>query len=79
MNSPVLSSAQMRDAATALGVDPYTWILTGGDDHPLAATFPAQTPLPADWLVIGTVHAGAGVTVDGRPWTGGAGGWDHFR
>ena len=71
--------AQMRDAATALGVDPYTWILTGGDDHPLAATFPAQTPLPADWLVIGTVHAGAGVTVDGRPWTGGAGGWDHFR
>src|SRR6266545_533131 len=24
--------AQMRDAAAALGVDPYTWILAGGDD-----------------------------------------------
>jgi adenylate kinase family enzyme len=29
------------------------------------------------WL--GTVTAGTGVTVDGRPWLDGAGGWDHFR
>src|SRR5262245_15862990 len=46
-------SAPMRDAAAALGVDPYTWIFTGGDDHALAATFPAGTELPGEWLVIG--------------------------
>ncbi|MEV6350374.1 thiamine-phosphate kinase [Actinoplanes sp. NPDC051851] len=69
---------QMRDAAKALGVDPYQWILAGGDDHPLAATFPAGTELPAGWRVIGRVVDGSGVTVDGKPWTGGTG-WDHFR
>jgi thiamine-monophosphate kinase len=69
---------QMRNAATALGVDPFTWILTGGDDHPLVATFPSKTVLPADWMVIGGVVEGTGVSVDGRPWSG-AGGWDHFR
>ncbi|HKT04455.1 MAG TPA: thiamine-phosphate kinase [Rugosimonospora sp.] len=71
--------AQMSDAANALGVDPYRWILTGGDDHALAATFPAGTALDADWLVIGTVGEGEGVTVDGKPYTDGAAGWDHFR
>ncbi|MEV1147621.1 AIR synthase-related protein, partial [Micromonospora sp. NPDC049799] len=68
---------QMRDAAQALGVDPYAWILAGGDDHALAATFP-PTALPEGWRSIGTVTAGSGVTVDGRPWEGPAG-WDHFR
>jgi thiamine-monophosphate kinase len=71
--------AQMRDAAAALGVDPSTWILTGGDDHALAATFPAGTPLPPDWSLIGRVLDGSGVTVDGKAWTGAAMGWDHFR
>ncbi|MDI6097685.1 thiamine-phosphate kinase [Actinoplanes sp. NEAU-A12] len=69
---------QMRDAAKALGVDPYQWLLAGGDDHPLAATFPAGVPLPTGWRVIGSVHDGSGVTVDRKPWTGGLG-WDHFR
>ncbi len=69
--------AQMRDAAGALGVDPYSWILTGGDDHALAATFPAGTALPEDWLVIGSVAEGSGVTVDGSGY-GGSAGWDHF-
>ena len=69
---------QMRDAAKALGVDPYQWVLTGGDDHPLAATFPPGTALPPTWQVIGAVHDGSGVTVDRKPWTGGLG-WDHFR
>jgi thiamine-monophosphate kinase len=70
---------QMRDAAAALGVDPFTWILTGGDDHALAAAFPAGTSLPPDWSVIGSVADGSGVTVDGKAWTGPALGWDHFR
>jgi thiamine-monophosphate kinase len=70
--------AQMRDAANALGVDPYDWILTGGDDHALVATFPDGVVLPEDWRPIGLVVAGAGVTVDGRPYHA-PGGWDHFR
>jgi thiamine-monophosphate kinase len=70
---------QMRDAAAALGVDPYHWLLAGGDDHALAATFPSGGPLPSGWRQIGTVHEGTGVTVDRKPWGGGATGWDHFR
>ena len=69
---------QMRDAASALGVDPYVWLLAGGDDHALAATFPPGTTLPPEWRTVGTVHEGTGVTVGRRPWQGGTG-WDHFR
>ncbi|MEV4630146.1 thiamine-phosphate kinase [Micromonospora sp. NPDC049523] len=70
--------AQMRDAAHALGVDPYAWVLGGGDDHALAATFPAHLALPDDWRVIGRVVDGSGLTVDGKAYKGPAG-WDHFR
>jgi thiamine-monophosphate kinase len=69
---------QMRDAAHALGVDPYAWVFGGGDDHAIAATFPEDQPLPAGWRRIGHVVHGSGVTVDGRPYPGPAG-WDHFR
>lgn len=69
---------QMRDAAQALGVDPYTWILAGGEDHALAATFPADAALPEGWRPVGRVAAGTGVTVDGAAYSGPRG-WDHFR
>ena len=69
---------QMRDAASALGVDPYRWILAGGDDHALAATFPPEATPPAGFRIVGSVHEGTGVTVDRKPWQGGTG-WDHFR
>ncbi|MER6596085.1 thiamine-phosphate kinase [Micromonospora purpureochromogenes] len=69
---------QMRDAAQALGVDPYSWILGGGDDHALAATFPRSVALPDEWRPVGRVVAGTGVTVDGEKYDG-RGGWDHFR
>jgi thiamine-monophosphate kinase len=69
----------MRDASAALGVDPYNWVLAGGDDHPIVATFPSAVRLPEQWLVIGGVVEGAGVTIDGRLHTDGPGGWDHFR
>jgi len=59
--------------ATALG-----WVLTGGEDHSLVATFPPGVPLPARWPVIGAVREGHGVLVDGRAHSG-APGWDHFR
>ena len=42
-----------------------TFILTGGDDHALLATFPRKTKLPAGWSVVGSVSEGEGVTVDG--------------
>lgn len=70
--------APLRNAADALGVDPYDWILAGGDDHPLVATFPDGTRLPEPWQVIGVVQDGSGVTVDGKAHPG-PGGWQHLR
>lgn len=64
-------------AAARCGVDPYGWVLAGGEDHALAATFPAAAGLPLGWRRIGRVLAGTGVTVAGLPYHG-AGGWAHF-
>jgi thiamine-monophosphate kinase len=58
---------------TALG-----WVLAGGEDHSLVATFPPGVVLPARWSVIGAVREGHGVLVDGRGYEA-APGWDHFR
>jgi thiamine-monophosphate kinase len=72
--------AQMSDIGQAVGVDPLHWVLTGGEDHAIVATFPAETKLPARWRRIGDVLAPSArplVTVDGAPWDK-AGGWDHF-
>jgi thiamine-monophosphate kinase len=67
----------LRAAAEALGADWLRWVLAGGEDHALAATFPPGTALPGHWSVIGTVREGHGVTVDSRL-AEGLGGWDHF-
>jgi thiamine-monophosphate kinase len=65
-------------AARAVGeAGALRWVLTGGEDHSLAATFPPGTALPARWTVIGEVRAGRGVLVDGEH-RAGPGGWDHF-
>jgi thiamine-monophosphate kinase len=74
---------RLADVGAALGADPRHWLLTGGDDHALAATFPPDALLPFGWIRIGTVSATTGddppaVLVDGRPYDGGPGGWDHF-
>ncbi|MBJ8343396.1 thiamine-phosphate kinase [Antrihabitans sp. YC2-6] len=68
---------EIAAAARVLGTDPIEWILTGGEDHALAATFPATTGAPTGWYRIGTVSAGDGVTVDGQRWHG-AKGWQSF-
>jgi thiamine-monophosphate kinase len=70
--------APIRDAAAAIGAEPLDWILTGGDDNALVATFPAEVPLPETWRVVGRVSAGEGVTVDGEPYEGDPG-HAHFR
>jgi thiamine-monophosphate kinase len=70
--------AKLRDVGKALGVEPMDWMLAGGDDHALAATFPGGSPPPAPWTVIGRVARGRGVVVDGSAYDAPAG-WDHFR
>jgi len=73
----------LRETAAQLGVDVLDWVLTGGEDHALAACFPADLELPPGWRAVGRVSersvdaAAPLVTVAGRPW-GGSGGWDHF-
>ncbi|WP_103501938.1 MULTISPECIES: thiamine-phosphate kinase [Streptomyces] len=72
--------AQMNDIGNAVGVEPLQWVLTGGEDHALVATFPPDTKLPARWRRVGEVrHPSAlpRVTVDDAAWDN-AGGWDHF-
>ena len=61
----------------ALGADPLQFILGGGDDHALLATFPDVASVPAGWQVIGQVRTGSGVTVDGAEYDGPTG-WTHF-
>ena len=64
----------VRAVAAATGGDPLTYVLTGGEDHALAATFPFGR-VPPEWLVVGKVADGQGVT--GEEWAGPKG-WDHF-
>lgn len=66
----------------ATGADPLQFILGGGDDHALLATFPAGTVLPDGWRRVGTVGPAPqggepAVTVDGAPYEGPTG-WSHF-
>lgn len=67
--------------ASAVGKDPLDFVLTGGEDHALAACFP-MGELPSGWVSIGTVReadeSGPCVTVDGHPHEGPSG-WEHFR
>lgn len=71
----------MRAVGAALGVDPMQFVLGGGEDHAIAATFPADARLPAGFVEIGTVAAaapdGPTVTVDGAAYDGPTG-WDHY-
>jgi thiamine-monophosphate kinase len=69
-------TSKLRDVASALNVDPLTWVLTGGDDYALVATFPTFASVPTDWTSIGIVKEGEGVRVDGMRWS--EGGHAHF-
>jgi thiamine-monophosphate kinase len=69
----------LADAAAAFNADPLEWVLRGGEDHALLATFPQGTALPEGFTVIGRVTAGdPEVLVDGER-ASGPGGHDHFR
>lgn len=69
---------KLVDVGSALGADPQHWVLTGGEDHALAATFPDPRGVPEGWVTIGTVTRGQAVTVDGKPYEAPTG-WQHWR
>jgi thiamine-monophosphate kinase len=71
-------SPRLVDVATALGADAQHWVLTGGEDHALGATFRDKASVPDGWTTIGTVTRGNGVTVDGQPYQREKG-WEHWR
>ncbi|MDQ0731824.1 thiamine-phosphate kinase [Arthrobacter sp. B1I2] len=77
--------AQLADllspASALLGGDAGQWVLGGGEDHGLLATFPDSVQLPPGFTAIGSIHAlgtdeGPGVLIAGR--AADTGGWDHF-
>ncbi|MDM7831702.1 thiamine-phosphate kinase [Cellulomonas edaphi] len=71
--------AALEPAARELAADAGDWVMTGGEDHGLLATFPASATLPVGFAAVGRVVSGApGVLVQGEPWSG-TGGWDHFE
>ena len=72
--------AALAPAAAALALDADEWVMTGGEDHGLLATFPPGEPLPQGFVAVGVVARTSqvpGVLVAGEPWAGGSG-WDHF-
>jgi thiamine-monophosphate kinase len=67
----------LQAVGAALGADPLQFILGGGDDHALLATFRGVGDVPDGWTVIGQVADGEGVTVDGDAYDGPTG-WAHY-
>ncbi len=70
----------LQEIASAYNVDPLEWMLTGGDDHALLATFPKGAKRPRGFAVIGQVTA----SEDPQVRVNGAviqvsGGYEHFR
>ena len=69
--------ARLRRAGEAAGVDPWQWVLTGGEDHGLLAVLPVDSRLPPGVRAIGSCApadpAGGrhrdGPTPDPRPGT----------
>ena len=63
-------------AAQAAGVDPWSLVLGGGEDHALVACFPDYPP--HGWRVIGAVRAAPPeVLLDGKRWAG-TPGWQSY-
>jgi thiamine-monophosphate kinase len=72
-------------AAAAFNADPLVWVCTGGEDHAVAATFPAGAALPEGFRMVGQVADveevelldTPGIVVGGRV-PRSSGGHDHF-
>jgi thiamine-monophosphate kinase len=75
--------SDLEAMARNLGVDASTWILGGGEDHALLATFPASATVPAAFRRIGVVTSSNveesdGVLLDGASVSVPIG-HEHFR
>jgi thiamine-monophosphate kinase len=67
----------LTSAGAAVGAEPWSWVLAGGEDHALVACF--DGPVPTGWRSIGNVLPGpVAVLVDGTEWDG-PGGWQSFE
>ena len=67
--------AVLTAAGEYLGVDPWQWVLTGGEDHTLIGTCDGSAPV--GFRSIGTVSKGTGVRIDGHEPTY-TDGWESF-
>ena len=78
MSCEALTRAAAGALTEALGeADALRQVLSGGEEHSLAATFPAGA-VPPGWAVLGSCVSGEpAVLVDGEVPT--VTGWDHFR
>lgn len=65
----------LQHAGELLGVDPWEWVLRGGEDHTLIGTIDGSAPV--GFRSIGTVSRKAGVRIDGTA-PGTVGGWESF-
>jgi len=70
---------RLAAASGAVGARALDWVLGGGEDHGLLATFPPGAALPAPFRAVGRVVAGqqGAVLVDGQV-PDAPRGWDHF-
>ena len=56
--------ARLDDVAARLELISLDWVLFGGEDHSLLATFPSGANIPRSFKPIGTVAEGSGVYLD---------------
>lgn len=66
--------------AEQVGADAREWVLAGGEDHGLLATFPPDVQLPGPFTKVGVVKepgSKPGVLISGQP-AQVQPGWDHF-
>ena len=68
--------AMLELPAQSLDVNPRQWVLSGGEDHSLLATFPRSAQIPRSFKVIGKVLESGqpAVLIDGEP--ADVSGWD---
>ena len=56
--------AMLEEPARAIDADAKAWVISGGEDHSLLATFDAGAVIPRAFKPIGTVVVGEGVYLD---------------
>ena len=69
--------AMLDDVALRLGVSSRDWVVFGGEDHSLLATFAPEVQIPRAFKPIGVVAEGAGVWLDEKELP--ESGWDSIR